>query len=1208
MLVVTIGGEVSADPTVIKWNGVTMTKATSIIAGSGATAGYSAIYYLPSPAAGTGPLNVSYSGNRACVYAVYATNVANTIPEASATGGSTSSSTPLDTTTPASITPSVGALVVTAFGGGPSLATGDIVSSKIVKFSDNSEPSQTTPPRPANASSIAASGHMIAGEASALKGRTTVTPAKSGSLVITIASFGPAGAAVFDHLAVTASSPQTAGAAFDVTITGQDSGNGTVNDSTTTVAASSPSTFMEFDWNRDGIYGDSSGKLAGGSTNILARNKKAETTTIAASGGGGSTTSPPSITINPDAFSQLQILVPGESAAPGTGSGKTGAATGQLQGLPFNVTVRAVDAYWNLVSTNDTVAITSTDTIATLPTDAPLVAGTKAFAVTLNTAGSFTVTATDTSVGGITAGLSASITVGAVYIWLGDGSANWWDTSTTNWSTASSVPPVAFVNGAMAVFDDIGSTTPAVDIVGTVTPSAIRVNSANNYTFGSAAAGGIGGSATLTKSGTGTLTLSSSANSYSGATAVNDGTVRLGDNEVIPNASSVTVAKGVLDINGRTETIGTSGTVLTLGASSTTVAGNTANVSDIATGGSLILGGNVAYNAGSATFNNGTASIAANLNLNNATRTFNIGDSDQTLTETVVYGQISGGGSGGALTKSGAGTLILSGANTYSGTSEISGGGIGIGIDSALPTYGPVGTGTLRFNNNTPTVFAHGAGRTIGNYILFDGPTIVGGANALEFTGTVDLGGNSGRVITVNNTANTTFSGTITSIIGGTGGGLRKAGPGVLIVSGNNDYNGQTTVDASGGTLRLGSGTAIPHGSGKGTVTVNTGGTLDVAGQSETINGLSGSGTVNNSTGSGTLIAGDNNAGGTFSGAIQNSSGTLALTKIGTGTLTLSGANTYSGATTISTGTLALSGSGTIASTQMGVAPGAKFDVSAITPAGYTLSGALSLSLNKAGPTLTQGQVALGAKTLAYGGTLTVVSNASSEAFASGNSFAIFTTTGTRSGWFSSVTLPSLSSGLSWDTNNLATSGVLDIYNFTTTALEMSTPVNSNAVVSAAKLDNHASSTRAASPYPTGWTAAATTPANGGSVVVNGNGSLTYTPGGAANVNGGTDSFTVTFQDGHGIQTMAVSVTVGTSSTGGQSPNVVASGTDGSGNFYALFAGMTNTTYTVETNSVVSGPTWVKYANYTTGNDGLINVTNVIESGPLFFRTVWPSY
>ena len=67
--------------------------------------------------------------------------------------------------------------------------------------------------------------------------------------------------------------------------------------------------------------------------------------------------------------------------------------------------------------------------------------------------------------------------------------------------------------------------------------------------------------------------------------------------------------------------------------------------------------------------------------------------------------------------------------------------------------------------------------------------------------------------------------------------------------------------------------------------------------------------------------------------------------------------------------------------------------------------------LNKTGATLTYGSVALGAKTLNYGGTLTVVSNANSEAFASGNSFTLFATNGTANqlgGWFSSVTLPPL--------------------------------------------------------------------------------------------------------------------------------------------------------------------------------------------------------
>jgi VCBS repeat-containing protein len=159
-------------------------------------------------------------------------------------------------------------------------------------------------------------------------------------------------------------------------------------------------------------------------------------------------------------------------------------------------------------------------------------------------------------------------------------------------------------------------------------------------------------------------------------------------------------------------------------------------------------------------------------------------------------------------------------------------------------------------------------------------------------------------------------------------------------------------------------------------------------------------------------------------------------------------------------------------------------------------------------------------------------------------------------------------------------------------------------------LANHVSSGKLASAYPaTGWSASASTPANGGTVTVNGDGSLTYTPAGAANTQGGTDSFTVTFDDGHGSQTLAVSVNVGISSSGGLSPNVLMSGTDGSGNFYALFAGRPNAAYTVETNSVTSGGTWVKYQNFTSGADGLINVTNVPPAGSsLFFRTVYPSY
>jgi len=122
--------------------------------------------------------------------------------------------------------------------------------------------------------------------------------------------------------------------------------------------------------------------------------------------------------------------------------------------------------------------------------------------------------------------------------------------------------------------------------------------------------------------------------------------------------------------------------------------------------------------------------------------------------------------------------------------------------------------------------------------------------------------------------------------------------------------------------------------------------------------------------------------------------------------------------------------------------------------------------------------------------------------------------------------------------------------------------------------------------------------------VVNLDGSVTYTPAGAANVNGGTDSFTVTFKDGHGSQNMTVSVTVGPGN--GTSPNLLGQAVDG-GNFVLKFAGYPGESYTVETNPVV-GPGWVKLENVTAPGDGIILLTNAMGTNSLFFRTVWPSY
>jgi len=157
-----------------------------------------------------------------------------------------------------------------------------------------------------------------------------------------------------------------------------------------------------------------------------------------------------------------------------------------------------------------------------------------------------------------------------------------------------------------------------------------------------------------------------------------------------------------------------------------------------------------------------------------------------------------------------------------------------------------------------------------------------------------------------------------------------------------------------GGTLKLGASGVIPNGGGKGNVVLQPASgtaTFDVAGQTNTINGLNsgGAGTsiVDNSTGTGLLVVGSADTNSTFSGVIQNSSGTLALTKIGLGTFTLNGADTYTGNTTISNGTLALGASGSLSSSTVNINAGSTFDVSA--QASFTWSGSGGVTANGTG-------------------------------------------------------------------------------------------------------------------------------------------------------------------------------------------------------------------------------------------------------------------
>src|SRR5262249_14978213 len=72
--------------------------------------------------------------------------------------------------------------------------------------------------------------------------------------------------------------------------------------------------------------------------------------------------STPAISVSAGSYVKLQLLVPGETAAPGTANGKTGSPVSQTAGVGYNVTVNAVDANWNVVSSvTNSVGVTSTD-------------------------------------------------------------------------------------------------------------------------------------------------------------------------------------------------------------------------------------------------------------------------------------------------------------------------------------------------------------------------------------------------------------------------------------------------------------------------------------------------------------------------------------------------------------------------------------------------------------------------------------------------------------------------------------------------------------------------------------------------------------------------------------------------------------------------------------------------------------------------------
>ena len=325
------------------------------------------------------------------------------------------------------------------------------------------------------------------------------------------------------------------------------------------------------------------------------------------------------------------------------------------------------------------------------------------------------------------------------------------------------------------------------------------------------------------------------------------GTVTLGENVTMAGLQFVTTGYQITTANGSTITAA-SGTILEAnsGVIGTIGAGivGTGDVTKTSPGTVILTAAN--------SYSGGTTITAGILQLGNGGVTGSITGPitdnaqlslDRSDAGLILSGAISGTGT---LVQMGTGTSILTGTNTYSGGTTIS-------------------AGTLQLGNGGAT------GSIVGN-ITDNG--------VLEFNRTdagLTLGGN--------------ISGTGSVIQAGTGS--------AVTLSGTNTYTGVTTVSA--GTLQAGSLSAL---SANSDFTVVTGATLNLNGFSSAIGSLAGNGTVTNTGAAATLSAGGDNATSVFSGTLQNGPGALGLTKTGTGALTLSGTNTYSGPTTVSAGTL----------------------------------------------------------------------------------------------------------------------------------------------------------------------------------------------------------------------------------------------------------------------------------------------------------------
>jgi autotransporter-associated beta strand protein len=454
----------------------------------------------------------------------------------------------------------------------------------------------------------------------------------------------------------------------------------------------------------------------------------------------------------------------------------------------------------------------------------------------------------------------------------------------------------------------------------------------------------------------------------------NGGSVKLGSKKLVINGGSGTQYLNVLGISGDTGSfeLNDSDTTLslygnslytgatTLTAGTLTTSGTMASTSFTLSGGNLTItaddrldnSASVAVNSGTFTAN-GSDTIGL---LSGTGGTVSIGSGKSlttTTTGSVSYsGVITGSGN---LVKEGVGTLTLDGssANNFSGTTTVKNGVLILAKTGGV--NGLAGTPTI----NTGATIKLAAGNQFNGdstFLTIDsgGTFDLNGFNetlAIQGGGTIILGAGT---ITINPTLTDTFSGSISG-----SGGVTKANSGTQVLSGSSSYTGVTTV--SGGSLEVRHASALgASGAGQGT-TVSSGAVLTYSNATSmsvaeglTLNGTGVSGIggalknvsgSNTQTGAITLgssariaatggslalegnIGGGSNVlylgtdGGSISissiingaGATQDGT-TTSIFKDGSGTLTLTGANTFTGDTRISAGKITVGSGGSLGS------------------------------------------------------------------------------------------------------------------------------------------------------------------------------------------------------------------------------------------------------------------------------------------------------